>query len=71
MQEQVVTKVEIEKTNKVWKKTKLIAFATAFFGVLIASQVSGDAQGATIAVSLIMAFLIYLGARIGAWWTNG
>ena len=44
MKEQVVTKVEIEKTNKLWKKVKLVAFATAILGMIIANQMPEDAR---------------------------
>ncbi|OGG61837.1 hypothetical protein A3C87_00365 [Candidatus Kaiserbacteria bacterium RIFCSPHIGHO2_02_FULL_49_34] len=71
MKEQVVTKVEIEKTNKLWKKVKLVAFATAILGMIIANQMPEDARMVVTGAFLFLAFLIYLGARIGAWWTNG
>jgi DNA-directed RNA polymerase subunit RPC12/RpoP len=63
---QVVNKVEIEMTNKKWKKRSLFAIALLFFGFILMSKSTG--LGLLV---IFIAFCVMLTARIGAWWTNG
>lgn len=71
MQQQNYTKTEIEKTNKRWKKLKLVALGVAILGFIIANKMPEEAQGWTIFGALLISFCIYIAAKIGAWWTNG
>jgi len=60
-------KVEIERTNKKWKKGSLFG---AFF--VIAGLLASANQSFALGFSLLfLAFCIIVVTNIGAWWTNG
>ena len=59
-------KVEIERTNKKWKKRAVWAIVL-FFGGLI---VLGKSVGFGLLL-IFIALVVAASSRLGAWWTNG
>lgn len=59
-------KVEIEMTNKKWKKRSLIALGLFFLGWITMTKSVG--LGFFI---IFIAVCVGVTARVGAWWTNG
>lgn len=60
--------VEIEQTNKTWKKTKIWAVLLLFIGIGMLSR--SQLQGLGILL-IIIAVIMLIVSRMGAWWTNG
>jgi hypothetical protein len=57
--------VTIESTNKIWKLMKILAVIVFLVGIVISR---GDSY--MVIASTIFAVLIFIVAKIGAWWTN-
>lgn len=58
--------VEIEQTNKKWKKRRIWGLIFLFGGLIVMSQSLG------LGILLIfIAIIIGITANVGAWWTNG
>jgi hypothetical protein len=58
----------VQQTGKKWKAMQLAGAALMIFGVVSCSA-QGDAQ--TSALALMIGFVVFVGARIGAWWNHG
>ena len=64
--EEGIQKVEIEQTNKKWKKTGCLSVVVAFIGIML--------MGKSIWLGFFVLFIaVIIGqyARFGAWWDNG
>jgi hypothetical protein len=63
------TPTTIERTSKQWKGGQLIGALLVIVGVImaIASQDSAVHGG----VVMLIGFVVFVGARVGAWWHNG
>ncbi len=59
--------MEIEKTSKKWKKTKLVGIL--FFVLAVIAWLSGELGlfYSLISISLLIGII----SSVGAWWTNG
>lgn len=64
--ESQINKVEIEQTNKKWKKTGCLSVVIA----IIALMTMGKSVPLGFFI-LVVAVIIGQYARFGAWWTNG
>lgn len=62
--------VTTQQTSKVFKIFQIIGVLLILYGVVscVGTQ-AGDRSGAIGAV--LIGFIIFIGARIGAWWRNG
>lgn len=58
--------VEVELTNKKWKKRAILSIILFFIGWIVMSKSLG--LGFFI---IFIALLTGISSRIGAWWTNG
>lgn len=64
--EEKVLKVEIEQTNKKWKKAGCFSVVVAVIGIIL--------MGKSVPLGFFVLFIgVAIGqyARIGAWWNNG
>ena len=58
--------IEIERTNKRWKKKRLWGFTLFIIGLITMTQ------SASLGIFIILiAIFIGIIANVGAWWTNG
>jgi len=63
---EMVGKVEIEKTNKKWKKLGCLGFI--LFTISILAFMESISLGIIFS---IISLVVIIWARIGAWWNNG
>ncbi|MFA7216724.1 MAG: zinc-ribbon domain-containing protein [Candidatus Paceibacterota bacterium] len=67
IESQVITKkVEIERTNKKWKRQYLWGVGLTVLGLFVL----GKSVGFGLSL-LVIGFFTVISSRIGAWWTNG
>ena len=67
---------EIEQTGKKWKGMQILGMLLIVFSIFpcVASASGGGEPGAgmTLGILCMLAgFILYLGARMGAWWNHG
>lgn len=62
----IVGKVEIERTNKKWKRVGCLSLIIAFIGLMVMSK--SFWAGFSI---IIIAVIVGKFGQIGAWWNNG
>lgn len=77
--ERAPLKAETERTSKKWKKMTLAAWVLSGFGILMvvgsvsaAREGHGNAHSAAIgALSFWAGVILWITAKVGAWWRNG
>lgn len=67
MSREVVT---IEKTGKVWKFAMILSACAIGWGIYAVNQTSDEARGFGV-LAIVAGSLLFVFARVGAWWCHG